>query len=141
MREISYHKDYRHNYLIIREDEMTGDDYQRKMITENRIRGLLPCQIRYINGETLLYYEITSKQSVKGLFEGKHLTMKELKGLFISLKMENGILMLITGKLLLMKMEKKKFITLSSRSVLLPKRPHFSNMIRNKIRLMFVLMR
>ena len=87
MREISYHKDYRHNYLIIREDEMTGDDYQRKMITENRIRGLLPCQIRYINGETLLYYEITSKQSVKGLFEGKHLTMKELKGLFISLKM------------------------------------------------------
>ena len=41
MREISYHKDYRHNYLIIREDEMTGDDYQRKMITENRIRGLL----------------------------------------------------------------------------------------------------
>ena len=37
MREISYHKDYRHNYLIIREDEMTGDDYQRKMITENRI--------------------------------------------------------------------------------------------------------
>ncbi len=87
MREISYYKDYRHNYLIIREDEMTGDDYQRKMITENRIRGLLPCQIRYINGETLLYYEITSKQSVKGLFEGKHLTMKELKGLFISLKM------------------------------------------------------
>ena len=87
MREISYHKDYRHNYLIIREDEMTGDDYQRKMITENRIRGLLPCQIRYINGETLLYCEITSKQSVKGLFEGKHLTMKELKGLFISLKM------------------------------------------------------
>ena len=87
MREISYHKDYRHNYLIIREDEMIGDDYQRKMITENRIRGLLPCQIRYINGETLLYYEITSKQSVKGLFEGKHLTMKELKGLFISLKM------------------------------------------------------
>ena len=79
MREISYHKDYRHNYLIIREDEMTGDDYQRKMITENRIRGLLPCQIRYINGETLLYYEITSKQSVKGLFEGKHLTMKELE--------------------------------------------------------------
>ncbi len=87
MREISYYKDYRHNYLIIREDEMTGDDYQRKMITENRIRGLLPCQIRYINGEMLLYYEITSKQSVKGLFEGKHLTMKELKGLFISLKM------------------------------------------------------
>ncbi len=87
MREISYHKDYRHNYLIIREDEMTGDDYQRKMITENRIRGLLPCQIRYINGETLLYYEITSKQSVKGLFEGKHLTMKDLRGLFISLKM------------------------------------------------------
>lgn len=87
MREISYHKDYRHNYLIIREDEMTGDDYQRKMITENRIRGLLPCQIRYINGETLLYYVITSKQSVKGLFEGKHLTMKDLRGLFISLKM------------------------------------------------------
>ena len=61
MREISYHKDYRHNYLIIREDEMTGDDYQRKMITENRIRGLLPCQIRYINGETLLYYERTER--------------------------------------------------------------------------------
>lgn len=118
MREISYHKDYRHNYLIIREDEMTGDDYQRKMITENRIRGLLPCQIRYINGETLLYYEITSRQSVKGLFEGKHLTMKELKGLFISLKMvmeetasfllpEDGLL--IEPDMIFTELEKEEF--------------------------------
>ena len=118
MREISYHKDYRHNYLIIREDEMTGDAYQRKMITENRIRGLLPCQIRYINGETLLYYEITSKQSVKGLFEGKHLTMKELKGLFISLKMvmeetasfllpEDGLL--IEPDMIFTELEKEEF--------------------------------
>ena len=118
MREISYHKDYRHNYLIIREDEMTGDDYQRKMITENRIRGLLPCQIRYINGETLLYYEITSKQSVKGLFEGKHLTMKDLRGLFISLKMvmeetasfllpEDGLL--IEPDMIFTELEKEEF--------------------------------
>lgn len=118
MREISYHKDYRHNYLIIREDEMTGDDYQRKMITKNRIRGLLPCQIRYINGETLLYYEITSKQSVKGLFEGKHLTMKDLRGLFISLKMvmeetasfllpEDGLL--IEPDMIFTELEKEEF--------------------------------
>ena len=57
MFDVKYYKDYRHNYLIIKENRNLKENvYQRKMVTENKIQGLLASQERYINGEVLLYY-------------------------------------------------------------------------------------
>lgn len=90
--EVSYYKDYRHNYLIIKSVDFPTDYYQCRMITGNRIEGLLPCQERHINGDMLLYYEITSKQSLKSLYEMKRVTPEQLNKLFMQLKMvEEGI--------------------------------------------------
>lgn len=86
MKEISYHKDYRHNYLILKEDEDVGDAYRKKMLMENRMQGLLPCRIRYINGEALLYYEITSKQTMQSRYEGGKVGLSLLQSLFVQLK-------------------------------------------------------
>lgn len=86
MIEAKYYKDFRHNYLIIKSDDCQSDMYQCKMITSNKIEGLIPCMERHINGEMLLYYEITSKQSLASLYEDNWITMKQLNKLFMQIK-------------------------------------------------------
>lgn len=83
----SYYKDYRHNYLIMEGKNQRTELYQCRMITDNQIEGLLPCKERHVNGDVFLYYEITSRQNLLSLFEGRKLTMKQLKNVFIHLKM------------------------------------------------------
>lgn len=87
MFEAKYYKDYRHNYLILKGADFSPNMYQCKMMTGNKIAGLLPCQEKHINGETLLYYEITSKQTMESIFENSRISMKQLRKLFIQLKM------------------------------------------------------
>lgn len=86
MIEVKYYKDFKHNYLIIKREDSPTDMYQCRMITGNRIEGLLSCQERHINGEMLLYYEITSKQSLLSLYESKRFNMKQLNRFFMQLK-------------------------------------------------------
>ncbi len=105
MFDVKYYKDYRHNYLIIKENRNLKENvYQRKMVTENKIQGLLASQERYINGEVLLYYEITSKQSLLSIYDGKKIGMKELCRFFLQLKIVNDMLQkyLLDGSCLLL---------------------------------------
>ncbi len=48
--------------------------YQYCMISRGGIKGLLPCSLRYIDGEAYLYYDITSRQNIAQLFEKKPIT-------------------------------------------------------------------
>lgn len=90
--KVTYYKDFRHNFLVIHESEYQGNNYQCRMITENRIQGLLPCRRRHVNGEMLLYYEISSKQNLESIFEHRKITMKHLQKLFLQLKLAwNGL--------------------------------------------------
>ncbi len=78
MLESKYYKDMNHNYLILKcRQEQTRDKYQLKMITDNKIPGLLSCSTRFINGETYLYYEVNSLQSLKMLYEYKKLNKNQ----------------------------------------------------------------
>ncbi len=75
----TYYKDTMHSYMVIScppEAETTG--YQYRMLEMNRIEGILPCGIRHIDGEGLLYYEVTGKQSLSGLYEGRKIPGEEL---------------------------------------------------------------
>lgn len=76
--DIKYLKDYKHNYVVIKDDRVLENDYQLKMLSQNKIEGLLNCQERMINGEGLLYYEVTSYHSLKMLFDNKCLNMDDL---------------------------------------------------------------
>ena len=51
-------------YLIAGIDFMIKDDYRLKMITENTISGLIPVNIRQIDGEKRAYYDVTDKTSL-----------------------------------------------------------------------------
>lgn len=105
MLETKYFRDYRHNYLIIKDNGcLTQNTYQRKMITENRIKGLLMSQEKNINGDVLLYYEITSKQSLFSIYDGKCIHMDQIQELFIQLKLVNDTLLnyLLDGSCLIL---------------------------------------
>lgn len=84
--EVKYHKDYRHNFLILKSRKTTANNYQSRMMTENNISGFLPCKERHINGEQLFYYEITSKQSLASLYECGGIDMELLCCFFVQLK-------------------------------------------------------
>ncbi|NBJ94186.1 DUF6382 domain-containing protein [Parablautia muri] len=108
MLDVKYYKDYRHNYLIIKDDGSLSENvYQRKMVAENKIKGLLDCQERYINGEILLYYEITSRQSLFHIYDGKRFGMEELGSFFVQLKVVNDMLQkyLLDGSCLILSPE------------------------------------
>lgn len=76
---ISFSKDYRHNYLVIRDEKVLNDDYQLRMMIKNQVKGLLPCMERMINGEGLLYYEVTSLQPISIMYENACMKLKEVK--------------------------------------------------------------
>lgn len=86
MTEVKYYKDFRYNYLIMKSEDAPADMYQCRMITGNKIEGLLPCQERHVNGDMFLYYEITSKQSLASLYENSKINMRQLVELFRQLK-------------------------------------------------------
>lgn len=93
MLETKYYKDYKHNYLIIKDNGCLSENvYQRKMMTENKISGLIPSSEKHINGELLLYFEITSKQSLRSLFDGRAIGIDFLRKFFVQLKTMNDVL-------------------------------------------------
>lgn len=90
--EIKYIRDFRHNYLVMKEEAAHRPGYPIKMITTNGIRGLIPCQERMLNGEAFLYYDITSRQSIHSILEAQPLQMVHLKKLFVALRGMMGAL-------------------------------------------------
>ena len=45
--------------------------YQYCILTRGGIKGLLPCSLRYINGQAYLYYDISSRQNMVQLFQNR----------------------------------------------------------------------
>lgn len=84
-REAEYISDGNHNYLRINCGEERKSNYSYKMITENAIKGLLPCRIRVVNGNTYLYYEVQSRQTLFYRYEVKEMDYDALKNIFFHL--------------------------------------------------------
>ena len=61
----SLQSNYERVHLSLKPDEQR---YQYCILTRGGIRGLLPCSLRYINGQAYLYYDITSRQNVVQLY-------------------------------------------------------------------------
>ena len=87
MKEVQFYKDLNHNYLIIKDHVDSGQkNYQDKMITDNKIKHLLECKIRYIDGERYFYYEISSKQNMKNMYMKRTMNYENLLSLFESIR-------------------------------------------------------
>ena len=71
---------------ILLEKKPEEKKYQYCMLSRGGIKGLLSCNLRYINGLAYLYYDISSKQSVGQLFENKTMNRGWIKDFFWSLE-------------------------------------------------------
>ncbi len=73
-----------HSWLVVWENDAAAG-YAVRMITENRIPGLLPCSSRNLDDRLQLCYEITGLAPLKELFEERKLSARELLALLESL--------------------------------------------------------
>ncbi len=78
MREVHYKRDLNSNYMILTDERTDDNSYEERMITENRIQGLLPCVTQRREKSTEYYYEITGKQSMTLLYERRKMTYDQL---------------------------------------------------------------
>lgn len=70
MLETEFIRSLQSNYERVHlQDQPDEQRYQYCILTRGGIRGLLPCSLRYINGEAYLYYDITSRQNVAQLYD------------------------------------------------------------------------
>ena len=78
--EISYVREMRKNYLVAEaQEDFPG--YEAHMLAANTIQGLLGMRIRYTDGRASYYYDITSRQPLGRLLEGRQITVGEICGL------------------------------------------------------------
>jgi hypothetical protein len=80
-----YRKTLNHNYLVIRKPEDDRLDYELDMIMENRIYGLLDIETRMAEGKEYLYYEISSMQPLRSLYDHKELDWITIRNICIEL--------------------------------------------------------
>lgn len=79
--EVSYRRDLNHNYMILENERITGQEYMVRMMEQNQIPELLKFQVRRMNGKTYLYYEITSRQPMSRIYEMRGMKSREIRQL------------------------------------------------------------
>lgn len=78
-----YKRDMNHNYLILYgESEINTDSYQVRMLVGNVIPSLLKCRIQGMDGQFLVYFDITSRQSLSTLYEERKFGVDDLRLVF-----------------------------------------------------------
>lgn len=83
-----YYRDIKHNYLVVKNEkrEASGSSYQLKIAESGRVKGLIPCDARNINGEQYLYYDIGSMQSLRDRYSARGMNRQQQIGLFADMK-------------------------------------------------------
>lgn len=82
MVEARYFRDYRHSYMILQCRQTESDrSYQFKILTSDKIKEILKCSLRYVNGMTYLYYDISSRTNLESMYRGRKMTYEQVKDL------------------------------------------------------------
>lgn len=80
MLQTEYVRNLHCNYeRLLLEKKPEDTRYQYCILNRGGIKGLLPCSLRYIDGQAYLYYDISSKQSIVQLFESRAVTREWLQ--------------------------------------------------------------
>lgn len=76
--ESKYKQDWNHMYFILERPEFYEEDYQMRMLQENKIEGLLQVSGQGINGKSQYSYEISGKVFMKSVYEKMVIEKDEL---------------------------------------------------------------
>lgn len=80
MLEPKYYRDYGHNYMILQcTQQETVRSYQYKILTSGKVGEILKCSVRYINGSTYYYYDISSRTTLNNLYRDKKMSCVQVK--------------------------------------------------------------
>ncbi len=80
MIQTEYIRNLNCNYeRLLLEEKPEDNRYQYCILTRGGIRGVLPCSLRYINGASYLYYDISSKQNVSQLYSTRTIVREWMK--------------------------------------------------------------
>ena len=79
-----YKRDGMNNYLVFQKEE-NASSLEMNMMINNQIEGVIPLEIRSLNGQEYLYYEINSKQSLQRLLQLVELKKEDLRKLFLDM--------------------------------------------------------
>lgn len=74
-----FKREMNRNYMILHPEEAFEESYTLRMLSENRIPGLLPFREKKIDGESFLYFDITSRQSLARMMEYRPFKAKEIR--------------------------------------------------------------
>lgn len=87
MLNIEYVRSLNSNYERIQLEKIPEDRrYQYCILGRCRIRGLLSCSLRYINGAAYMYYDISSRQNISLLYSGRSIDREWIRDFVWSLK-------------------------------------------------------
>ncbi|MDD2957334.1 MAG: DUF6382 domain-containing protein [Lachnospiraceae bacterium] len=75
-----------HNYMILENKQVTGEEYTVRMVEQNQIPELLNCQVRKRDGSTYLYYEITSRQPLEQIYAKKNMKSQDIEQLLFGIR-------------------------------------------------------
>ena len=75
--EVSFCRQWNKNYLMISKEPPQELDYQMHMLINNHIPGLLLCHEEHLNGRQNFCYEISSRQTLKQMYENNAMSYKE----------------------------------------------------------------
>lgn len=90
MVEIKYSKEGAKNYLILPCPDGKEEDFQIKMMERGNLQLCVPCKLRHMNGQVFLYYDITSKVSMKNYRNGKKWTREQIVSLLVGIDSAQG---------------------------------------------------
>ena len=76
--EIQYRRNAKNNYVVLKESELVLKDYKLNMILKNDIPGILMANVSSVNGQTELSYIISSKESIKDLYEKNKMVFEDI---------------------------------------------------------------
>lgn len=75
-----YKRDINGNYLVLYENEEPDtSSYQMRMLVGNTIPSFLKCRVQGVDGQFMVCFDITSKQSVLTLYEEKKMGYEDLQ--------------------------------------------------------------
>ena len=87
MLDVEYVRSLNCNYERILLDKMPEEKrYQYSILGRCQISGLLPCSLRYIDGQAYLYYDISSRQNVALLYGSRCITREWVRDFLWSLR-------------------------------------------------------
>ena len=77
---VIYKRELNHSYMVLPcRDKDMAERYDYRIMQRNRIGRLLSCSLRYLDGEELLYYDITSRQPLARLYESRRMKAADLE--------------------------------------------------------------